>query len=240
MNLILVEPDEIKDSRVILTDHRARHIRKILRRQVGDSLRLGIVDGPLGQGLIKNLERDSVLLELCCTTPPPAKIATELILALPRPIMLKRVLAQATAMGVGRIMLINAGRVEKSFWQSSQLADQHLQAALRQGLEQAGDTRLPRLSLHRRFRPFIEDELAPLAGDYPRRLLAHPLPTATLPSEPAPSGRQLLAIGPEGGWLDFEVAAFRDQGFQFFSLGSRILRVDTAVPALLAATDRKS
>ncbi|MDZ7641214.1 MAG: 16S rRNA (uracil(1498)-N(3))-methyltransferase [Desulfurivibrio sp.] len=237
MNLILIDPGEIQDSRVLLTDQRARHIRKILRSQVGDHLRLGIIGGSLGQGLVLHLDRDTVLLELHCSTPPPAKAATDLILALPRPIMLNRVLAQATAMGVGRIMLINAERVEKSFWQSSQLRTERLQAALWQGLAQAMDTQPPVLTLHRRFRPFVEDELPPLTTHYPRRLLAHPAPAVTAADAPAP-GRQLLTIGPEGGWRDSEITAFTSQGFQFFSLGPRILRVDTAVPALLAAAGR--
>lgn len=238
MNIILIHPEEADGNRVILRDHRARHIRKVLKGKPGDTLRVGLVDGPMGSGLIRHLDAEQVELQLNCHTPPPAKAATDLILALPRPIMLKRVLAQATSMGVGRIMLINANRVEKSFWQSSLLATEQLTAALQQGLEQAVDTRLPALTLHRRFRPFIEDQLPGMNQEYRLRLLAHPgaeptpRATATLPDH----SRRLLAIGPEGGWVDFEVDCFRRQDFQLFSLGSRILRVDTAIPALLAAT----
>ena len=244
MNIILIRPEEIANDKVILRDHRARHIRKILKSRPGDLLRVGLLNGPMGSGLILGLDHQGVELQIECHTPPPAKTATDLILALPRPIMLKRVLAQATAMGVERIMLINANRVEKSFWQSSLLAPDALQEAMVQGLEQAVDTSLPTLTLHHRFRPFIEDQLPILAPDYSLRLLAHPVAdqqhhicgrSARL-TEPgdAPGERRLLAIGPEGGWVDFELASFLQKGFELFSPGPRILRVDTAVPALLA------
>ncbi|MFH7319043.1 16S rRNA (uracil(1498)-N(3))-methyltransferase [Desulfurivibrio sp. D14AmB] len=236
MNIILIHPGEAEGDRVILRDHRARHIHKILKSKTGDTLRVGLLDGPMGTGLILGLAPGQVELQLDCRTPPPTKAATDLILALPRPIMLKRVLAQATAMGVSQIHLLNANRVEKSFWQSSLLAPEALTAALQQGLEQAVDTRLPTLTLHHRFRPFVEDRLPSLTPEYPLRLLAHPGPEPSPRPTPTTPQRRLLAIGPEGGWVDYEVDCFRQLDFKLFSLGSRILRVDTAVPALLAAT----
>ena len=48
------------------------------------------------------------------------------------------------------------------------------------------------------------------------------------------NGRILLAVGPEGGWVDYEVQKFREQGFSCCSIGLRILKVDTAVIALHA------
>jgi 16S rRNA (uracil1498-N3)-methyltransferase len=248
MNIILVDPAELAADTVILDDRRAEHIRKILKSKVGDNLRAGIIDGPMGLARVLDLDGKRVTLRLDCRLSPPAKAATDLILALPRPIMLKRVLAQAAALGVQRIMLVNARRVEKSFFHSSLLAPAGLRAALLQGLEQAVDTILPTVSLHPRFRPFVEDEVARLTPLYGRRLLAHPgagpnratgvADTGTT-TGPSPTGRrrQLLAIGPEGGWVDFEVDCFRAQGFSLFSPGPRILRVDTAVPVLLALAE---
>ena len=259
MNIILIQPDEISDGEVFLSDRRARHIHKVLKSRVGDSLRIGIIGGQQGRGFIREINPQGVIIQIDCPLPSPAKTAPDLILAIPRPIMLKRVLAQAAAMGVARIMLINARRVEKSFFHSSQLEPQRIIEALLQGLEQAGDTLLPQVTIHPRFRPFIEDEFSPMASNYPIRLLAHPdvieephhtfgrsarlmyteytAPGCAPTQEPAPtqvSVRKVLAIGPEGGWVDFEVQAFKHQGFSPFSLGPRILRVDCAVPALLA------
>ncbi|MFN2367157.1 MAG: 16S rRNA (uracil(1498)-N(3))-methyltransferase, partial [Desulfurivibrionaceae bacterium] len=236
MNLILIDPREIKDDSATLTGRRAEHIRKTLRGKEGGTIRVGIVNGLIGSGLIRGIEPGMVRLDIKTDTPAPAKTPTGLILALPRPIMLKRVLAQSASMGIEKIFLINAGRVEKSFFKASLLSEENLREYLLLGLEQAVDTILPEITIHRRFRPFVEDRLPEISRDYPVRLAAHPggavkLAPALLPGPATPA---LVAIGPEGGWLDFEIERFAEQGFGSFSLGPRILRVDTAVPAILA------
>lgn len=236
MNLILIDPQEVKERSVVLTGRRAAHIRKTLRSKTGDTIRVGLINGLTGTGLIRKIEPATVTLEITTATPPPPKTPTGLIIALPRPIMLKRVLAQAASMGIEKIFLINANRVEKSFFKASLLSDANLREYLLLGLEQAIDTRLPEISIHHRFRPFVEDHLPGLSQDCPVKLIAHPggnnnLTPSLLPEADSPS---LLAIGPEGGWVDFEIDLFRKQGFNRFSLGPRILRVDTAVPAIVA------
>jgi len=238
MNLILLQPDEIIGGQVRLTDRRAAHLHKILKVTVGDTVRVGVLGGLIGQGVVSALAKGEVTLQVTASTPPPAKLKLDVILAIPRPIMLKRVLAQATALGVGHLFLINAKRVEKSFFEASPLRDQGFQTYLENGLEQAIDTVPPTVSVHPRFRPFIEDLLPTLAaGD---RLIAHPGSAVGL-AERAQAlrieGTTLLAIGPEGGFIDYEVSQFQGAGFLPFSLGPRILRVDTAVPAIIAQID---
>ncbi|MDG4476499.1 16S rRNA (uracil(1498)-N(3))-methyltransferase [Thiovibrio frasassiensis] len=235
MNLILLDPKELTDHHVTLSDRRAEHIRKILRASVGDTLRVGVLGGLLGTGCIREMTGKNVVLAVHLTSEPPPCPPTDLILAVPRPIMLKRVLAQAVSMGVTRIFLINANRVEKSFFSSTLIQNNDFREPLCLGLEQAMDTRMPEISVHPRFRPFVEDFLPEQLSDCLTRLLAHPDGDRTLAQ--AAGGlreqRALLAIGPEGGWVDFEVEHLKKQGFIPFSLGARILRVDTAVPALL-------
>jgi RsmE family RNA methyltransferase len=236
MNLILIDPQEIKEHSVTFTDRRATHIRKTLRSKKGDTIRVGIINGLIGSGLVRKIEPGLVVLEIKTDTPPPPKIPTSLILALPRPIMLKRVLAQTASLGIEKIFLINANRVEKSFFKASLLTEDNLREYLLLGLEQAIDTRLPEISIHHRFRPFIEDYLPETTRDCPIKLVAHPGGEKTLTPSllPEPASPALIAIGPEGGWVDFEIDLFRQQGFSCFSLGPRILRVDTAVPAILS------
>jgi len=236
MNLILLHPQELTDQHVTLTDRRAEHIRKILRGTIGDSVRVGILGGLLGTGCIQEMDGNHIVLQVHLATEPPAFSPTDLILAVPRPIMLKRVLAQAASMGVSRIFLVNANRVEKSFFSSTLIQGNNFTEPLLLGLEQAMDTRLPEISVHPRFRSFVEDLLPDLLTDCPIRLLAHPEGDQTIAqaAKGLSAKRAVLAIGPEGGWVDFEVQRFKEQGFVPFSLGPRILRVDTAVPALLA------
>lgn len=236
MNLILLDKQQISENSAILTGQQAIHITKTLRSKQGDRLRVGIINGLSGSGLIRDLAPGRIEIEINATDQPPPKSPTGLILALPRPIMLKRVLAQAASLGVARIFLINANRVEKSFFGASQMEDKKLREALLLGLEQAMDTVLPEISVHQRFRPFVEDFLPEVAKGCPVKLVAHPdgeknLDRTTFSSPASPA---LIAIGPEGGWVDFEIDLLRKQEFRKFSLGPRILRVDTAVPAILS------
>lgn len=239
MNVILIDATEVRDNLVVLSDRRARHLAKVLRAQSGDTLRVGLLGGQLGTGLVREIARDRAVLAVTFDTPPPPPSRLALILALPRPIMLNRVLSQAASLGVKRIFLINANRVEKSFFSASALAPAALGERLRLGLEQGVDTIMPEVSVHPRFRPFVEDLLPGLSAAYPTRLLAHPDAAGGLAARlcPPPAGQVLLAIGPEGGWVDFELEQLRSQGFTAFTLGPRILRVDTAVPALVAQVE---
>ena len=236
MNLILLEQDELNNGTVTISGRRCTHIRKVLRSQPGDTVRVGVVNGMIGTGRIMQLDHKHAELEVNLDQQPPPAPRTDLILALPRPIMLKRVLSQAATLGVGHIYLVNANRVEKSFFQASLLQESAIRERFLLGLEQAMDTKMPTVSIHKRFRPFVEDKLGKITSRYAKCLVAHPETTRSLDQacKPGTNDRLLLAIGPEGGWVDFEIDKFREQGLVPFSLGPRILRVDTVVPVLLA------
>jgi RsmE family RNA methyltransferase len=241
MNLILFEPHELNaDKTVHLDDRRSRHIIDVLGSQPGDRLKAGIVNGPIGSAEIlsitKNKKSAVVILLFSAEESVPQALFCDLIVALPRPIMLKRILVQAAELGVRKIFLINANRVEKSFFQANLLKEEKYRQFLLHGLEQAKDTLVPEVSIHQRFRPFVEDFLPEIVKEYHNCLVAHPETANNLfqVCDGKISGQVLLAIGPEGGWVDFEIDRFIEQGFQPFSLGERILRVETALVALLA------
>jgi len=234
MNLVLFAEHELIADRVILTDRRAEHIRRILALVCGDTLRVGMINGKLGQGEILSIDDTAVTIEVRLDREPFPAPNVELILALPRPIMLQRILKQATVLGVRHFHLIRSARVEKSFFHSPVLQPEKMKSLLLQGLEQAMDTRLPETDIYNRFKPFVEDVVPKLKG---QGLIAHPGMSATLSDVfSGQRGEQkiLLAVGPEGGWNRFELECVAGQGFTGFSMGSRILHVDTAVVALLA------
>ncbi len=241
MNLLLFGPNElISGDTVYLQGRRSQHIIKVLGCRPGDTVRAGVINGPIGTGeivAIRGQGRDAeVVLRFSALAGVPEHPAVDLILGLVRPIMLKRVLVQAASLGVGRIFLVNGNRVEKSFFNAKLLKDESYRSYLLEGLEQAKDTHLPRVSIHERFRPFVEDVIPAVAGDYARMLVAHPEADADLMQTCGEGlkGRTLLAVGPEGGWVDFEVRKFVEYAFVPVSLGRRVLRTDTAVVALLA------
>lgn len=232
MNLILLEnTDFITDSTVSLTGRRQQHIHAVHRAEAGATLRVGLLNGQMGAGLVTRIENDVVELQVELTEPPPPPLPVTLLLALPRPKMLKRVLQSVTSLGVKKIYLINSYRVEKSFWGSPLLQPEKLREHLLLGLEQARDTMMPEVHLRQRFKPFVEDELPEICQGS-SALVAHPLGEQTgLLQSGQPT---TLAIGPEGGFIPYEIEKLVACGFSAFSLGERILRVETAVPVLLS------
>jgi RsmE family RNA methyltransferase len=145
--------------------------------------------------------------------------------------MLRRVFQTIAAMGVPRLILVNSYRVEKSFWQTPFLEPEAIREQLILGLEQSRDTVLPEVMIEKRFKPFVEDRL-PAIADGTLGLVGHPGDYPPCPR--AVDTAVTLAIGPEGGWIPYEVELLAKAGLQPVQLGERILRVETAVTALLA------
>ncbi|RMR03053.1 Ribosomal RNA small subunit methyltransferase E [Pseudomonas savastanoi pv. glycinea] len=232
MNLLLLEDaDFVAADRVVLRDRRLKHMQEVHRAEVGDSLRVGRIGGLLGSAELLRLEAHEAELRITLDSAPPAKLPLTLLLALPRPKMLRRVFQTVATMGVSKVILLNSYRVEKSFWQTPFLEPQAIREQLILGLEQARDSVLPEIIIEKRFKPFVEDRLPQLAQGT-LGLVGHP---GNFPACPrAVTGPVTLAIGPEGGWIPYEVDLLTKAGLQPVQLGDRILRVETAVTALLA------
>jgi 16S rRNA (uracil1498-N3)-methyltransferase len=231
MNLILLfNEDFIDDQLVRLTGRRLEHVTNVHRAAAGDELVVGIADGKMGTCVVTRLDRDALELRVTLDREPPPALPLTLVLALPRPKVLNRVIAGATSLGVKRMFLINAWRVEKSYWKSPRLGDENLLLQRVLGLEQARDTMLPAIELRRLFRPFVEEELPSIAAGS-LALVAHPRAEAECPR--GVTSPVTLAIGPEGGFIEEEIASLVRIGFTPVSAGERVLRVETAVAALL-------
>ncbi len=232
MNLILLEASDFTaPDTVTLLGRRLQHVLTVHRADVGDLLRVGLVNGQMGDGIVTALDAEALQLKVSLTLPPPRKQPVILLLALPRPKMLKRILQMVTTLGVEQVVLLNSYRVEKSFWQSPWLSEAAIREQLVLGLEQARDTVLPEVLLAPRFKPFVEDQLPTLMQGR-RGWLAHPGGALVDPGDVREP--QLLAIGPEGGFIPYEVEMLQRAGLQTIDLGQRILRVETAVAVALA------
>ncbi|MFZ3205550.1 MAG: 16S rRNA (uracil(1498)-N(3))-methyltransferase [Pseudomonas sp.] len=232
MNLLLLEDgDFVAADRALLSGRRLKHLHEVHRAAAGDSLRVGRLDGLMGTGQLLRLDANEAELSVALDQSAPAKLPLTLLLALPRPKMLRRVLQTISAMGVPRVVLLNSYRVEKSFWQTPFLKPAAIREQLILGLEQARDTVLPEIIIEKRFKPFVEDRLPALAAGS-LGLIGHP---GAYPACPRAVDQAVtLAIGPEGGWIPYEVEMLQEAGLQPVQLGERILRVETAVTALLA------
>ena len=231
MNIVLLTAEDFfAPGKVQLRDRRFQHIRTVLAAQPGQQLKVGLLNGNLGKGIVTRLNTQDVELDVALETTPPPPTPISLLLALPRPKALRRILQSTTALGIKQIILINSYRVEKSYWQSPFLQAKALEEQLCLGLEQAADTLLPEVLLRPRFKPFVEDEL-PALTNQTHCLLADPYTATACPANC--TNPTWLAVGPEGGFIPYETECLEHAGFQKVQLGSRILRVETAVSALL-------
>ena len=259
MNLLLFKDEELREgNRLVVRGERAEHLRGVLKSEPGDSIRVGKIGGGIGKAQIVEANEESIILvvDKCDREAPEPNI--DLVLALPRPQMLKRILENIPSLGVRRLFLIRSSRVERSFFSSPVLRPENIEKHLRIGMEQAVVTRQPEVQIFDRFKPFVEDVLPVLMAASARLLLHNEGGVNLLGAgqqqpkflnnfgrhgfgagrffsqvETVP-GTFLVAIGPEGGWVPHEVELLKGSGLHVISLGQRVLRVETAVYAALA------
>lgn len=239
MNYLIIDPKQINNGEYKLTDkEQVHHVLEVLKANVGDTMKVAVLGGNLGLATIADIViKDTThiyLNHLVADTPPPAKLPVTLVLCLPRPKALRRIMMDAVAMGVKEIYLINSYRVEKSYWQSPHL--QRIDEYMKLGLVQAGDTVLPTIHLKKRFKPFVEDDLPSIIQNK-HALVAHPYAQQTYKDYCQETRNKLLdtvfVVGAEGGFIPYELDLMAGQGCQSIAISSRILRTETAVSMLL-------
>jgi len=226
MNCILLP----KNTKSICDPKQITHIKEILKSKVGDSLTIGEMGGNIGKATIAQINTNEVLLkDIILGKKPPAKLDVTVVLALPRPKVLRRLIMDMTSLGINRLIIVNSYRSQKSYWQSPLL--ERIDEFVFEGLQQAIDTVPPVIEFKKYFKPFVEDEFPALLGD---AVIAHPyasqswknyLDTNTMP--------KILCIGAEGGWIEYEVDLLCHNGCKAVSLGERILRTESVVNVLL-------
>lgn len=235
MNLLLVDPAELaSDGTCTLRDRRALHLRAVLGAGVGAQVRAGVVGGRLGSAEVIADDGTAITLRLALTEPASAPLPVALVLAIPRPKALSRVIETAAAFGVARVALTNAWRVDKSYLRSPRLRPEALALAARLGAEQGATTHLPEIEIHLRLMALLDGPaIGGPPGDAGVKLIAHPGAPPIEAALAGPPRPVTLAIGPEGGWIAREVETFVARGFSPISLGAPILRVEAAVAAAL-------
>lgn len=228
-HILLFDADFIGTNVAVLRDHRFEHCVRQLKCNIGDELKVGLWNDNQGLAIVSALSAEEITLTTELSQTPPQASPVKLLLAMPRPKVLRRVLRSAIELGVKEIHLINTWKVEKSYWQTPWLSESSLHDINCEALSLAKDTIPAKITIHKRFKPFVEDELALWVSDH-NCIIAHPAPQPLTPNVEKPTW---LAIGPEGGFTDYEVQKLQDIGFDPQHLGYRILRVENAVSAAL-------
>lgn len=230
MNILLFSSEHYGDDRIIsVPKAQAEHILKVQKFKQGDSLRVGEINGLVGQGQLINEDIEHLQISCTLTQSPPEKKNVSVFLALPRPPMLKRMLTELAMIGVEAVHIFNSHYVQKSYWQSPALKPDALQGYLLKGLEQSCDSVLPTISLHPKFHDFINTEFSELA--YPDVYLGDPRAEQSCP-QPAATPCSII-IGPENGFTEDEIQLFEQRGVHSVTLGQRHLRAETAMTYIL-------
>lgn len=231
MNIVLLDANQdcSRDIWSIEDQRQIKHLNQHLQLKAGDTLKVGVRDGQRYLTEVQSITAQQIMLRPIQTESVPNKLPVHLILALPRPKVLRRMIMDAVTLGVECISLIHSYRVDKSYWQSPFL--QQLDDYVTLGLEQAGDTIVPEIQLYKRFKPFVEDVLPTLISEQRPAYVAHPYAEQSMPHAIA-HGCNLI-VGPEGGFIPYEIELLKKNGCQAMSLGNRILRTETAVSNIL-------
>src|SRR5699024_8356841 len=217
--------------RLPLKDRRTQHLQQVLQLTIGGSVEAGLYNENMGRATLLNITDKHWEFSFDPTHAPPSPLPITLILALPRPKMLRRTLIDAITLGIKHIVLLNSYKVEKSYWQTPRLEEEALQELITLALEQAKDTRPPIIQLQKRFKPYIEDELPSLLNGKIGYLM-HPGNYEYLPNRG--NHEAIIAVSPEGGWTEYEANRFINVGFTPYIIGKRILRVETSLPVIVS------
>jgi 16S rRNA (uracil1498-N3)-methyltransferase len=239
MNRMLLEKSDVVagDGLVTLNAQRTKHLREVLRASVGTELRAGIVDGGTGRVVVERLDEMS-----CCVRFVEDPLGSDketalrdltVVMAIPRPKVLRRVIESVASFGVKRVVLTNSWRVDKAYLLSPELSDAAIRKDCIFGAEQGGHTRLPAITIYSRLMQMFETEFAVAARNQSSRVVAHPEADVDLCGCTEHGLPSVIAIGPEGGWIDRELQSFADVGFTKVWLSSSILRVETAIAVAL-------
>ena len=239
MNCLLLKPDDFIDAHSVkICDARLNHCLTVLKARPGDTLQVGQINGKLGSATVRTINSSGLVLDkINCDQHPPLPLDLTLVLALPRPKALKRILRNIAECGVKKLILINAYKVEKSYWQSPVIDEAEYYFS--QGLEQAKDTIFPKLQIEQRFKPFVEDTLPSLCERH-TAFVAHPKQKshqqhnfANIYDLNVLKQAGVIVIGPEGGFIPYEVEKLIAAGCRPLDLGERIYRVENAISRIV-------
>jgi 16S rRNA (uracil1498-N3)-methyltransferase len=234
VNLILFEASEI-GAPLRRTDPRAVHLVAVLRRSAGDRFDAGIVNGPRGKATIESIEFGDVAFRFEPLAEPAPADPIHLLVALPRPQTARKILGEATALGVASLRFFRPEKGEPSYASSTLWTTPEWRRHLMDGAAQAFDTRIPEVLHHEG----LAEAIAALPAGRTRVALDNYEATVRLTPEAAPLPAA-LAFGPERGWSAAERTLLREQGFVLAHLGTRVLRLETAVVAAVAVAKARA
>lgn len=215
-------------------DERYSHIKNILHLKEGDVFKCGLINGKIGEGIIKEIDGEKLFFSFIEKTIPEALYPINLIIGIPRPIQLKRLLKDVATIGVSSIHLVGTMLGEKSYLDSTLIEKEKTEKYLIEGMSQAGSTLLPTCKIYNSIYQFFEK--VKLENNAEKIIFDINFKnTSTASAKDITNYNNIwLSFGSERGWSEKERDVFYRKGFKFITLGKRILRTETACIAGLS------
>jgi|SRR6187551_2527128 len=240
MNLLLVESAELKDHLLRIQDQRALHLLGVLKVKPGDEVRTAIIGQGALPARVVAVDEAQVTLETGVVVPAP-RPRLSVVLSIPRPKAVSRIIQAVSSFGAASITLINAWKVEKSYLDSPRLAPERLREDAWLGAAQGRQCHLPELRVISRFTSFLDEQS--VSSTHPAvRFVMDPNASSDfrsqlsdVPTDSALPPPVLLAFGPDGGFIPREVESLHQVGYASVRLNTGPLRTEVAVAAALGA-----
>ena len=230
MNLILFDRCELERP-LPRIDRRSVHVLDVLKRQVGDSFDVGLINGPRGKATLEEVTDVSLRLQFAWETNAAPRSPVTVIVGLPRPQTARDILRDATTLGVSSLHFVRTEKSDPNYAQSTLWTSGEWRRHLIAGAEQAFDTLVPSVT-HGEKLPSV---LATLPPNSVRLALDNYEAVSRLGEADIGHGKHhVLAVGPERGWSGSERECLRWHTFSLVHLGARVLRTETAVLAALS------
>jgi 16S rRNA (uracil1498-N3)-methyltransferase len=212
----------ITGDRAALTGPEAHHLIHVMRARPGDSVVLFDGSGWEFPAVVEGVGRSQVDLHVVGREEVDREPAREIVLgvALPKGDRQKWLVEKTVELGVRRLIPL---RTERAVTQPGAAALDRLRRAVIEASKQCGRNRLMEVAEPCTWPAFLAETAREEC-----RLLAHPTISQTTAPGDSPGAKTILAVGPEGGLTDEEVAQAVAAGWRTVSLGHRILRVETA------------
>jgi 16S rRNA (uracil1498-N3)-methyltransferase len=222
--------DQVIENRAILSGAHAGHLSRVLRACVGQEFDV-VANGVLRRGKIASVEEDRVEFDLGDTIPAANLPSITVALSIFKFDHMEWAIEKCTELGVSRIIPVIAQRTKAQLAAAANKRRARWQRVAQQAAEQSRRIALPEIELPLRVKEIVTRKAAlGILLDESESTLAL---NSILRSHPF-GEEVMLAIGPEGGWTQTELDLFHGAGWISASLGSTILRAETAAIAATA------
>ena len=220
--------DEAHADRALLLGQNAQHLVRVLRAQVGQEFDVA-ADGHVRVGKIVRISDDRVEFELGEPVAAGPVLDLTLLVSIFRFDRMEWAIEKATELGVARIVPIVARRTDAHLAKAADKRVDRWRRIAKEAAQQSRRLDVPEIDNPKK----LADSIKQIAGT--RILLAETEQERTLKSQLQNVSQPVtLAFGPEGGWTEDEIRQFEAAGWATATLGSTILRAETAIIAAVA------